>query len=104
MKREAYALYEGTMHALLKGIRRIIICGDSMILIRAIIKQNIAGSNIYKGVLTRIQALLHQFKRYTMFHIKRELNTDADQLAKEGTTLRKGEMKVNGDLKPRPIP
>lgn len=46
---EAYALYEGIRQATLKGIRQIIICGDSMILIRAIVKQNIAGSNIYRG-------------------------------------------------------
>lgn len=39
-----------------------------------------------------------------MVHVKRELNTDADRLAKEGTTIRKGEMKVNENLKSHPIP
>jgi ribonuclease HI len=94
----AFALYEGTRKALLKGIRRIIICGDSMILVRAIVKQNITRSNIYRGVLTQIQTLLCQFEKYTMFHIKRGLNMVVDQLAKEGSNLRKGEMKLNGEL------
>jgi ribonuclease HI len=36
---DAYALNEGTKWDLLKGILRIIICGDSMIIIRAIIQK-----------------------------------------------------------------
>jgi hypothetical protein len=55
---EAYTLYEGIRHATLKGIRQIIICGDSMILIRAIIKQNIAGSNIYRVFSQESRSLL----------------------------------------------
>jgi hypothetical protein len=39
-----------------------------------------------------------------MFHIKRELNMVADQFTKEGSSLRRGEMKLNGELKPHHIP
>jgi len=47
---EAFALYESIRLTLLNGIQRINICGDSIILIRTIIKKNIAGSNIYISV------------------------------------------------------
>ena len=57
---------------------------------------------MYKCVLARIQDLLRQFKNYAMFHIKREMNMVEDKLDKEGSTLGKGEMKVNRELKPCP--
>jgi hypothetical protein len=84
--------------------RKTSVSMNSLILIRDIIKQNIAGRNMYKCVLTRIQDLLRQFKNYAMFHIKREMNMVEDKLDKEGSTLGKGEMKVNRELKPHPIP
>jgi hypothetical protein len=90
--------------ALLNGIQRIIICGDSMILIRAIANQNIAGGSIYMGTLSQIMALLRKFEIFSLFHIKRDLNTIADQQEKEGSCLRKSEIKIYGDLKPIPIP
>ena len=101
---EYFYLHECIIEALLKGIQRIIICGLSLILIRDIIKQNIAGRNMYKCVLARIQDLLRQFKNCAMFRIKQEMKMVENQLDKKGSTLWKGEMKVNRGMKPHPIP
>jgi hypothetical protein len=60
--------------------------------------------NLYMGVLSQILSLLHKFEIFSLFHIKRDLNTIANQQAKEGSFLRKGKLKINGDLIPLPIP
>jgi ribonuclease HI len=44
---EAYALYAGIKIALSKRIKNLIICGDSMLVKRAIVQRNIVGGNIY---------------------------------------------------------
>jgi hypothetical protein len=60
-----------------------------MILTRALVNQNIAGGNIYMGVLSQIMALFHKFESFSLLHIKWDLNMIADQQAKEGASLRK---------------
>jgi ribonuclease HI len=58
---EDYALFEGIRLAQSMGIRRITICGDSMMVIRVIVKKNIVGGNVYFGVMSRSLALLKFF-------------------------------------------
>jgi ribonuclease HI len=101
---EVYALLKGINLALSTGVRRIVICGDSMLVIRALVTQNIVGGNVFMGVLSRINALLKKFKAYSCFHIKRELNSDTDREAKEGAHLRIGVIKVNGSTLLHHIP
>jgi ribonuclease HI len=59
---EAFALFKGISLALPIKIQKIIICRDSMLIIRAIITKNIVGGNIFIGVLARTLFLLKNFE------------------------------------------
>jgi hypothetical protein len=78
------------------GIQILTICGDSMMVIRTIVKKSIVGGNVYIGVMSRSLALLKNFDECTSFHIKCELNFEADKWAKEGSDLGIGEIIING--------
>lgn len=99
-----YALFEGIRLAQSMGIRRLTIWGDSMMVIRVIVKRNIVGGNVYFGMMSRSLALLNFFKDYSPYHIKRDLNSEANKGAKEGFDLGKGEIIVNGSTRLLPIP
>jgi ribonuclease HI len=101
---EAYALWEGIKFAKAMGIRKLTILGDSMLVIRAIIKQNIIGNNIFIGVISHSLALLVEFENYNVFHIKREFNIEVDHWEKVGSNLEEGEMLINGAKGRSPIP
>jgi hypothetical protein len=75
-----------------------------MMVIKMIVHKIIARGNIYFGVMSRTLSLLENFEDHSLFHIKRELNSDVGQKAKEGTSLRKGAIKVNGSVMLLPIP
>jgi hypothetical protein len=75
-----------------------------MMVIRVIVQKNIAGGNVYFGIMSRSLSLLKNLDEYSLFHIKRGLNSEADQKAKEGTSLGKGELMVNGSVRLLPIP
>jgi ribonuclease HI len=94
---EAYALFEGIRLAQSMGIQSLIICGDSMMVIRVIIKGYIVGGNVYSGVMSQSLALLKNFDECSLYHIKRDLNFEADKRAKEGSRLGIGEIIINGE-------
>jgi ribonuclease HI len=50
-EKEAYALFEGIRIVKSMGIQKLTILGDSMLMIRAIIKRSIIKSNVFTGVL-----------------------------------------------------
>jgi hypothetical protein len=80
-----------------KEFRKITILGDSMLMIRAIIKQSDIGNKVFPGVISRTLSLLAEFEEYSAFHIKHEYNNEADQWEKHGSTLGEGEIIVNGE-------
>jgi hypothetical protein len=59
------------------GIHKLTILGDSMLVIKAIIKRNIIGNNVSIGVMSRSLSLLIEIEEYNLFHIKREQNSEA---------------------------
>jgi ribonuclease HI len=101
---EALALYVGINLALSNRINNLIICGDSMLVIRAIVHKNITGGNIYKGIMSHILDILKNFEKTTLYHIKRDHNEEADKNAKVGSRLRKGKMLIKGELRIQHIP
>jgi ribonuclease HI len=46
---EAYALYVGIKMVYSKRIKNLIICGDPMLVIRAIVQRKVVSSNICNG-------------------------------------------------------
>lgn len=94
---EAYALYACINLGFYKRIKNLIICGDSMLVIRAIVHKNITGGNIYKGIMPRALDMLKNFDKTTRYHIKLELNMEADKNAKAGSRLNMGHMLISGE-------
>jgi ribonuclease HI len=48
---EALALYAGIRLAQTEGIQNLVVCGDSMMIIRALVKGPIVGGNFFFGVM-----------------------------------------------------
>jgi ribonuclease HI len=101
---EFYALWEGIRFTKAMGIQKLTIFGDSMLVIRAIIKRNIIGNNVFIGIISHSLSLLVEFEVYNVFHIKRELNFEVDRWAKVGSNLEEGEILINGTKGRFPIP
>jgi len=98
---EGFSLFKSIWLSLSTKMRRITsICGDSLIIINVIINNNIVGGNIYTSFIPHILDILRNFEKDSLYHIKRELNSVANKKSKEGTILRKGEIKVNGSINP----
>jgi len=74
-----------------------------MTVIRAVVHGNINEGNIYLGIMSRSLAALKNFNKSTLYHIKIELNIEANKLTKVGSGLGKGELVVNGNLRFQPI-
>ena len=93
---EAYALWAGLRLAKDMGILKLSILDNSMLVIRALIKRNIVGNNIFIGIMSRILTLLSKFEEYSLYYIKHEHNSCTDRWAKEGTSLEESIAKING--------
>jgi hypothetical protein len=55
---------EGIRIAKSMGIQKLTILGDSMLVIRVIIKRSITGSNVFTGVMYRSLTLLKEFEEF----------------------------------------
>jgi ribonuclease HI len=95
---EAYALWAGLRLAKDMGILKLSILGDSMLVIRALIKRNIVGNNIFIGIMSHTLALLSEFEEYSLYHIKHEHNS-CDRWAKEGTSHNSSRFESDGLMK-----
>jgi ribonuclease HI len=101
---EAYALWKGVNLVREKGIQKITILGDSLLVIRALIKRHAVGNNVIINIIACTLSLLNEFEIHSMFHIKREHNSLVDHWAKVGSNLAKGDIIVNGIKVSQPIP
>jgi hypothetical protein len=77
------------------GLSKISILGDSMMVIRYIIKRQTLDNNVITGIIFHSIALLKEFKEHSIHHIKQEHNSQADRWAKEGTLLEEGLANIN---------
>jgi hypothetical protein len=73
-----------------KGIRKITILGDSMLVIMELIKRHVFSNNVIIGIISRTLSLLNEFEDHSLYHIKREHNSEADRWAKVGSNLAEG--------------
>jgi ribonuclease HI len=101
---EAYALFAGINLVVSKHIKNIIICDESMLVIRAMNHRNIIGGNVFKGVMSRILDTLQKFDNTTLYHIKCDLNLEADRQANIGSRINKGYMLIQGELRLHHLP
>jgi ribonuclease HI len=84
---KVYALWCGLNLAKKKGIERLLVIGDSLLVIQAVIGPGSPSSNKIISLLKSIKRLAQSFKQICFFHIKRGLNAKADSWAKKAKSL-----------------
>lgn len=87
---EALLLWEGLKIAISKGLQQLSIVGDSMVIIQRCskIRQHSNSELSLMFLLTGI--LLSQLEDYNIFHVKHEINREADNHANRGIALEQG--------------
>jgi len=64
------------------NIYHISIFGDSMLIVKAILKKKTVEKNLLNGILQRIRTIAEIFGEINLFHINRDINPLADLWAK----------------------
>lgn len=101
---EYLALWQGLLQARSLGILNLVVIGDSRIVIQSLARKSRLNQLSLAQHYARIQSRVAEFDRIHFFHILRGLNHQADREANVGTTLSKGEIKINGRTSYIPIP
>jgi ribonuclease HI len=94
---ETYASWQRVRIAKIRGLRKLIILGDSMIMIRALINHKDIGNKAISGTISQVLSLIKEFDEYKFFHIKHHLNSQVDRWAKQGSMLGESVFVVNGE-------
>jgi len=85
---EYQALLMGLERALGVGVRRVEVRADSELLIKQLLGDYRVKSLGLKPLFDQAKALLARFDSFALTHVRRELNTEADQLANAGIDAR----------------
>jgi ribonuclease HI len=101
---EAYSLWKGLDIKKEEGLKTLIILGDSMLVMRAMVGNSEPGRNALTILILRIHKILESFDEVTLFHIKRELNGIVDQWVKVASYLSLGSCIKSGVCGLTPIP
>jgi hypothetical protein len=67
----AFALFASISLAQSKRIQNLVVCRESMMVIRVVVKGNIIGGNLYSGVMSRSLDALKNFDKHIMYQAKR---------------------------------
>jgi len=86
---EYSALIRGVEEALRRGAREIEIRADSELIVRQITGQYRVKQPHLQALHRKALSLLKQFSSYTISHIPREDNSEADRLARQAVRSRK---------------
>lgn len=78
---EYFALKYGVAHALDLGVTRLDISGDSLLVVNQVNQIWECRSPKLKPVLDDVLDLLDQFNHWSISHVRRDLNEEADALA-----------------------
>lgn len=86
---EYNGLILGLESALKLGIEEIDVEGDSNLIIQQVTGAWKVKVDRLVPLKSKASSLLHKFKKYTIKHIYREENTDADRLSKEAILIKR---------------
>jgi hypothetical protein len=67
-----------------------------MMVVQAIIMKKQVGSNTFNSIISHIQSLINDFISVGIYHVKKDLNSLANQMAKLGTSLEGEQTIING--------
>jgi ribonuclease HI/exonuclease III len=94
---EILGLLRACLIAREKGDKDLQVFGDSELLIKKLNTEDLFNNASLNKILGRLKRLLHEFTSYKFYHILRNLNGEADQMANKGCTLTKGQILINDD-------
>ncbi len=80
---EYTALLKGLSKAKKLGLERVDVLLDSELLVKQIRGEYSVKSESLKGLYNKVMSLLKTFKAYSIKHVPREKNAEADKLAKK---------------------
>jgi hypothetical protein len=80
------------------GIKKLIVMGDLMIIIRSIVTHVAPESYALSSLILRNKNLISSFDYISFFHIKREFNGHANHWAKVVSSLSLGTLLINGGI------
>jgi ribonuclease HI len=92
---EVLSLLKACQLARKRNPEEIVVFGDSELLIRALRKNKRFNDSALNKLMTRVIRLLKEFPSVQIFHILRELNSEADSLANIGCNLEKSMISIN---------
>ena len=90
---EELSLWQGLKISISKGIKKLIIVGDSMVVIQKctrLSRNELLFDLETSPLVIRIMYLLRKLKEYKKFHVKRENNNMVDLQANKGVELEQG--------------
>jgi ribonuclease HI len=96
-KAEAYALLKGVQLAHSKGIRKLVVLGDSLTIIRLMVKGTNPKDPSLKQILDRTRLASKEIKT-TFFHILRGNNNEADKMANAAIGTNPDTLSIDGVL------
>ena len=85
---EYLALWQGLNQARKMDIQKLIILGDSRLIVKALHTKKMAAEIGLALTHRKVTLLLKQFRNYKAYHVLRSLNSLADAEANCGTTLK----------------
>jgi hypothetical protein len=65
-----------------ENIRALLVFGDSMIIIKAMVGKSTPKGSKLKNIISIIKQKISYFVRFSFFHIKKDLNEEVDHWAK----------------------
>eukprot|EP00253_Pinus_taeda_P020773 PITA_20773 len=92
---EVLSLLKACQLARKRNPKEIAVFGDSKLLIKALRKNKRFNDPVLNKQILRVNRLLKEFPSVQIFHILRELNSEADNLANIGCNLEKSMISIN---------
>eukprot|EP00253_Pinus_taeda_P036032 PITA_36032 len=101
---EALALYQGLIQLKKLGIRKALVFGDSIIIIRFMNYNHRSPNSSLQQHVDRIKLLLTHFEDIKFYHILRTLNMKADKCANNAVGKKEGVLRHNNREEFQPLP
>lgn len=101
---EGLALYQGLTQLIKLGINKVIVFGDSTIIIRLMVQRKSTPNTLLQQTNCRNQILHDLLEEVRYYHILRGLNKDADKYANKACERPKGSLRCNNISSFQPLP
>lgn len=85
---EYEALLGGLRHAHRLGIRRLVVVGDSLLVVKQVTGQWKCKAGSLRPLLVEADRLLRAFKKHSVRHVNRDFNKEVDELSRLGPLIK----------------